>query len=85
MTERLKQAAEKAAAVRLVEGQDPLPDALSVLTDEERALDIFLGALNELNWEISLANSQDKLARMAQRAREAYEAGETEILNLNKL
>jgi hypothetical protein len=66
-------------------GQDQLADALFLIAQEQNALGLLLAALDELKWEVALANSQDKLARLADRALEAYEAGEVESLNLNKL
>jgi hypothetical protein len=85
MTERLKQAVEQAAAVLPPQGQDQLADVLSLLTQEDHALDLFLAALDEFKWDVALANSQDKLERLANRALQAYEAGEVEPLDLNKL
>ena len=85
MIQRLKQAVEQAIAVLPPEGQDQLADALFLVAQEQNALDFLLAALDELKWEVALANSQDKLARLADRALEAYEAGEVEPLDLNKL
>jgi phage/plasmid-associated DNA primase len=90
MTERLKQAIEETAGVLPVNKQDELADALALIAHEEQALkehafNILLEAVDELRWDAILASSHDKLARMAQRARQAYEAGETKILDPNKL
>ena len=85
MTERLKQAVEQAAAVLPPEGQELLADALFLVAQEQNALNSLLAALDELKWAAALANSQDKLERLADRALEAYEAGEVDPLDLNKL
>ena len=89
IADRLKQTVEEAIAVLPPEGLSELADALSLVVQEQSLLKIFLAAIHsawvELQWEQALAKSPDKLARMAERAREAYEAGDVEPLDLNKL
>jgi hypothetical protein len=85
MTNRLKLAVEQAATGLPEESQNILADAIIAAAQDEQALILLLMSLNEAKWNITFARSQDKLERMADRALRAYEAGETEPLDPDKL
>ena len=84
MTDRLKKAVEQAAARLTNANQDLLAEALTRLAQDERAFPFLLVALDEALWNYTFAKSQDKLKKLADRARRAYDAGETEPLDLDK-
>lgn len=72
MTDLLKEVFEEISAL-----PDQEQNRLALLVREEM--------LDELRWDSAFANSKDKLAKLAEQAKAAYEAGETEPLDLDAI
>jgi hypothetical protein len=85
MTERLKQAVEQAALHLTEQNQELLANALALAARDKDSFVLLLTSLDEAKWNASFARSQDKLKRLADQARRAYEAGEVEPLDTEKL
>lgn len=88
MTERLKEAMERAGAALLREKQEQLADVLDRLVEDENALAELLQRLDvgdDAKWDAAFAESGDKLDQLAERALEDYRAGRTTLLDPEKL